>query len=84
MVLRDLNSLTHRILFSGVAPASRPQFSPAGDAVFFQTEQRWWRVDLASGSAEALTPLVFKDAPHAISEDGLAQEQLRLFSTLER
>ena len=84
VVLRDLNSLTHRILFSGVAPASRPQFSPAGDAVFFQTEQRWWRVDLASGSAEALTPLVFKDAPHAISEDGLAQEQLRLFSTLER
>ena len=84
VVLRDLNKKTHRVLFAGTTPASRPQFSPAGDAVFFQADQRWWRVDLASGGVGALTPLVFEEAPHAISEDGLAQDQLRLFATLER
>ncbi len=84
VVLRDLNKKTHRVLFAGTTPASRPQFSPAGDTVFFQADQRWWRVDLASGGVGALTPLVFEEAPHAISEDGLAQDQLRLFATLER
>ena len=35
LVLRDLNKQTYRVLFAGTDPASRPQFSPEGDAVFF-------------------------------------------------
>ena len=84
LVLRDLKTNAHRVLFSGTEPVSRPQFSPAGDAVFFLVAQRWWQIDLDSGSARVLTPLVFEESPHKIPDDVLAQEQLRLFTTLER
>ena len=84
LVLRDLNKQTHRVLFAGTDPASRPQFSPEGDAVFFLVAQAWWRIDLDSGSASALTPLIFEEPPYTVPDDVLAQDQLRLFTTLER
>ena len=84
LVLRDLDDGSHRVLFAGDSPATRPQFSNSGDAVFFKYRDQWWQVQTADGAARAMTQIIFSDPDHEASEDALAREQLRLFSTLER
>ena len=84
LVLRDLEAGTQRILFAGDSPATRPEFSVSGDAVFFKYKGQWWQVSVLNGAVKALTQLEFSEAPHAPADDALAVDQLRLFTTLER
>ena len=53
LVLRDLDDGSHRVLFAGDSPATRPQFSNSGDAVFFNYRDQWWQVQTADGAARA-------------------------------
>lgn len=84
LVFRKLGDGAQRVLFAGDSPVSRPGFSASGEAVFFRYQDQWWRVTVVDGAAKAMTQLSFSDPLHQVSEDTLASDQLRLFSTLER
>ena len=84
LILRDLVSGERRRLFTGTSPVAAAHFENTGEAVYFRTGQTWWRAPLDGSSAVPLTDLRFDEAPWQPGESALEQDQLRLFSTLER
>lgn len=85
LFLRNLATGSSRLLFSGGATVADAMFSPDGDAVFFKSGSRWWRVPTRGASAAVpLTDLRFEDDPSEAPEGALEADQLRLFATLER
>jgi len=83
LVLRDLTDSSHRVLFAGPAPVRDPRFSADGGSIFFRQGKNWWRVELEDGTVSAHTNLQFTKDPNDDGEN-FAQEQLGLFTTLER
>jgi len=84
LFLRDLDTDALTRLFSGTGPVRNVGFSADQQHVQFESDGRWWRIALDGGAAVPVADLRFEDAPHAVPEDGLEADQLRLFSTLER
>ncbi len=84
LMLRDLESGESRAVLSGASAVRSVGFTPDGRSLQFQAEQGWWRYDIGTGQTVALTDLRFERPPHEADADPLAEEQLRLFATLER
>ena len=84
LLLRDRRSGVLRRLYTGPEPVTRMQFAADESSVQFLVGARWWQVPLVGGAAWPVADLRFEDAPHAVGDDALVQEQLRLFTTLER
>lgn len=83
LLVRELDTGVLKRLYTGQAPVTQAQFNSDGDAVHFETQSQWWRVGLNGESAYPLTDLRFAADPLEVTEP-LAEEQLRLFSTLAR
>src|SRR6056297_4245856 len=84
LFLRDLDTDALTRLFTDTGPVRNVGFSVDQQHVQFESGGRWWRIALDGGAAVPVADLRFEDAPHAVPEDGLEADQLRLFSTLER
>ncbi len=88
LLARDLTSGKLTPLFRGEPVrgelgVEQARFSRDGQDVLFAYNDQWWRVPRLGGLAYPVTDLRFSPAPYE-NDDPLAQEQLRLFSTLER
>lgn len=83
LVARDMENGTLTHLFRGKSSVGHAHFSSDDQSVLFAYQGQWWRVPRAGGLAYPITDLQFKEAPYR-ETDPLANEQLALFSTLER
>ncbi|MEO0974866.1 MAG: S9 family peptidase, partial [Pseudomonadota bacterium] len=77
--MRHLENGELRQLASADQPVRRAHFSADGASVLFERGGRWWRYDLDSSIAHALTDLKFEKAPYEVEAGSLAAEQVRLF-----
>lgn len=84
LLVHDLENGRTTRLFSGTSAPSGAAFSADQRHVQFESDGRWWRIDLDGGSARPVADLRFERNPDAEPENGLEADQLRLFETLER
>lgn len=63
---------------------SRPRFSAAGDALFYQSGGQWFAWSTRDGSTRQLTQFQSGKAPEKDKSDRLRQEQYELFEVLSK
>ncbi len=84
LLLRGLDDGTLTEIGGAFGNIADPRFGAEPNIVQFRADADWYRHDLESGVTRRLADLRLEQAPHIAADDALAQDQLRLFSTLER
>jgi len=84
LFLRDLVDGTLRQLGGGLEGLRQARFGADEARVHLQAGERWLELGLDTGVMRTLTDLRFAEPPFEAAGDGLAADQLRLFSTLEK